>query len=481
LDTNESTTRDRGRSPSLAALLSFLWPGLGQLYLRNRRLAAVFTLPCLVVLAIVAYAFRQGADVFAARFADPNFALGACLIVVALGAWRLAAVIHAFLNGERRSSHRIIDAAVAAGLVAVIVATHATAGYVLALTYNADNNAFNPNNSLSNELGFNESPLPSGGAGGSPTPVPTPVAPNHRVTMLFLGVDSSIGTNQCDRGITNSYNADMIVSYDPRTNSIAMVSIPREWAGFPMYYPGPNDHIGLDGELAYLPNNVRNGFPSPDSPPLTIVKEEQFLVGVKIDYYTVMDFAGFMKTIDAIGGIDIVNPAAIDDPLYDNLNCGPLGFTLPAGPEHLDGAQTLAYVASRRGMVGTSYNNDYSRISRQQQVMLALLHKMASPGELLQIPGLIGTVGSSIVTGSLDPSNPFEPSMVADYVDIAENVPSQNITQLILEPNTYAIQNLPNWGASICPNLPAVAQESIKLFGSDSLYYGKPAPANICP
>jgi hypothetical protein len=71
--------------------------------------------------------------------------------------------------------------------------------------------------------------------------------------------------------------------------------------------------------------------------------------------------------------------------------------------------------------------------------------------------------------------------MIADYVNIAETVPSQNITQVILQPNTYAIQNLPNWGASICPYLPAVAQESITLFGQDSLYYGKKAPKNICP
>jgi LCP family protein required for cell wall assembly len=464
-----------------------LWPGLGQLYAGSRRSAAIFALPSLSVLAILAYALRQGPDVFAARFADPNFALGALVIVVAFGAWRLASVIHAFLNGVRRRSHRTIDVAAVVGLALLIVATHMTAGYALAISYNADNNAFNPHNNLSNQLGFNESPLPSivtaasPTPGESPTPVPTPAGPNHRVTMLFLGVDSSIGTKQCDRGITNSYNADMIVSYDPKTNSIAMVSIPREWAGFPMYYPGPNDHIGLDGELAYLPNNVRNGFPSPDSPPLTIVKEEQFLVGVKIDYYAVMAFAGFMKTIDAIGGIDIINPATVDDPVYDNLNCGPLGFYLAAGPQHLDGAQTLAYVAARKGTVGNAGNNDYSRISRQQQVMLALLHKMASPGELFQIPSLMQTVGSSIVTGSLDPSNPFEPSMIADYVNIAENVPSQNITQLILQPNTYAIQNLPGWGASICPNLPAVAQESITLFGQDSLYYGKSAPANIRP
>jgi LCP family protein required for cell wall assembly len=506
LDTNDTAvddtvTRGNGRSPSLAALLSFLWPGLGQLYLRNRRAAAIFVVPSLVVLAIVAYALRQGPAVFVARFADPNFALGALFIVLAFGAWRLAAVIHGFATGEPRRSHRIIDRAAIVGLVVIITVTHLTAGYILAISYTAENNAFNPHNDLSNQLGFNDSPSPSAVASQSPspgsvplgsptpsespTPTGTPVGPNQRVTMLFLGVDDSTGTKQCDRAFTTSYNAIMIVSYDPKTNSIAMVSVPREWAGFPMYYPRVNDGIGRNYEIAYLPNNVRSGgFPSPDSPPVTLIKEVQYLVGIKIDYYAVMITAGFMRTIDAIGGIDIVNPAAIDDPVYDNLVCGPPGFKLPAGPQHLTGAQAFAYVASRRGYVGASYNNDYSRISRQQQVMLALLHKMASPDELPQIPGLIQTVGSSIVTGSLDPSNPFEPSMIADYVNIGDNVPSENITQVILQPKlpgTYAIQNIPGWGDSICPFLPNIAKESIAVFGHDSLYYGKPLPANVCP
>jgi LCP family protein required for cell wall assembly len=493
--TNDAPTADPGRSPSLAALLSFVWPGLGQLYLRNRRAAAIFVVPTLVVLAILLYALREGPAVFVARFADPNFALGALVIVLVLGVWRLAAVIHGFVACESRRSYRIIDKAAIVALVIIITVTHLTAGYILGISYNAENDAFNPHNDLSNQLGFNDSPSPGTVAsdspspsdvpGDSPTPTATPAGPNQRVTMLFLGVDDSTGTKQCDRPVTSSYNAIMVVSYDPKTNSIAMVSVPREWAGFPMYYPNVSDGIGVTYEIAYLPNNVRSGrYPSPDSPPLTLIKEVQYLVGIKIDYYAVMITAGFMKTIDAVGGIDIVNPGAINDPYYDNLNCGPSGFKLAAGPQHLTGAQAFAYVASRRGTVGTSYNNDYSRISRQQQVMLALLHKMASPDEVLQIPGLIQTVGSSIVTGSLDPSNPFEPSMIADYVNIADSVPSGNITQVILQPKqpgTYAIQNIPGWGASICPFMPNIAKESIAVFGHDSRYYGKALPANFCP
>src|ERR1035437_3527007 len=103
MDTNEPTVRGRRRSPSLAALLSFLWPGLGHLYTRKRRAAALFAVPAVLALLLLVYELRQGLVVFAARFADPAFSRGAAAIVVLLGAWRLAAVVPAF--GGRSEEH----------------------------------------------------------------------------------------------------------------------------------------------------------------------------------------------------------------------------------------------------------------------------------------------------------------------------------------------------------------------------------------
>ncbi|HEX7613573.1 MAG TPA: hypothetical protein VF371_12440, partial [Candidatus Limnocylindrales bacterium] len=77
-----------------------MWPGLGQLYIGNRRLAALFAVPALLILLLVTYQLRQGVVVFAARFADPAFSLAAIVIVVAAGVWRLASVVQASLAGE---------------------------------------------------------------------------------------------------------------------------------------------------------------------------------------------------------------------------------------------------------------------------------------------------------------------------------------------------------------------------------------------
>ena len=72
-----------------------------------------------------------------------------------------------------------------------------------------------------------------------------------------------------------------------------------------------------------------------------------YLVGIPINYYAWMDVGGFVKMIDAVGGIDVNNPEVIADPTYDWLDGSPHGFYLSAGPHHLDGRDALAYVRSR--------------------------------------------------------------------------------------------------------------------------------------
>jgi hypothetical protein len=100
---------------------------------------------------------------------------------------------------------------------------------------------------------------------------------------------------------------------------------------------------------------------------------------------------------------------------------------------------------------------------------------MAQPSEIFALPGLISTLGSSVTTT-------FPANQVADYVAIGENVPSQNITQVVLGP-PYTILNVNNMNsaATTCLLNYKVAALSIQLFGKDSLWYGRKAPANTCP
>ena len=462
MNTNEPTARGHGRSPSLAAFLSFVWPGLGQLYEGKRRVAAVFAVPAVLVLLLLVYGLQRGAVVFAAQlFADRGVGLAAVAILILLGAWRLVAVVHAFLGGQPRESRRVVDRGILAVLAVLIVVSHLGAGYYMLAYSDAGAQAFNPNNP-----DLIDQPSLAPGETAQPSQSLPPPVEGGRVTVLFTGVDSAPG-----RGET-LYDSIMVVSFDPKTNSVQMISVPRDSASFPFYFGGVDSPTV---KINSIPTYVRHGWiTSPDSPYLTLVKEVSYLVGIPINYYAVMDLNGFVKMIDTVGGIDVNNPAAINDGTYDWLNGAPYGFYLAAGPQHLDGKHALAYVRSRHGSDGTAGNSDYARSDRQQQVLIALLHKMAQPNQILALPNLISTLGSSITTG-------FPANKVADYVALGQSVPSGNIKQIVLAPPTYSINGISTVTASSCLLNDKVAALSIDWFGQDSTWYGKPTPANTCP
>jgi LCP family protein required for cell wall assembly len=439
-----------------------VWPGLGQFYEGKRRAAAVFAVPAVLVLLLLVYGLQRGAVVFAAQlFADRSVGLAAVAILILLGAWRLVAVVHAFLGGQPRESRRVVDRGILAVLAVLIVVGHLGGGYYMLAYSDAGAQAFNPNNP-----DLIDQPSLAPGETAQPSQSLPPPVEGGRVTVLFTGVDSAPG-----RGET-LYDSIMVVSFDPKTNSVQMVSVPRDSASFPFYFGGVDSPTV---KINSIPTYVRHGWiKSPDSPYLTLVKEVSYLVGIPINYYAVMDLNGFVKMIDTVGGIDVTNPAAINDGTYDWLNGAPYGFYLAAGPQHLDGKHALAYVRSRHGSDGTAGNSDYARSDRQQQVLIALLHKMAQPNQILALPNLISTLGSSITTG-------FPANKVADYVAIGQSVPSGNIKQIVLAPPTYSINGISNVTASSCLLNDKVAALSIDWFGQDSTWYGKPTPANTCP
>jgi len=261
----------------------------------------------------------------------------------------------------------------------------------------------------------------------------------------------------------------MVVSYDPKSKSVQMVSVPRDTGYFPLYFGGVFPY-----KMNYLAAAVGNGaLTSPEGKNraaglTTFIKEVSYLVGVPINYYANMDVDGFVKMIDAVGGIDVVNPKAITDPTYDWLDNGrtPNGFYLSPGPHALNGRQALAYVRSRH----TNGDYDWGRDGRQQEVLVDLLHKMAQPSEILAIPGLISTIGSSVSTD-------FPANQVADYVAMGQSVATGDIKQVVLGP-PYEISAR---GGTYCLLNDKLAALSIEWFGTDSTWYGKPAPARTCP
>ncbi len=197
--------------------------------------------------------------------------------------------------------------------------------------------------------------------------LPPPWDGASRVNILFMGYD--YGDWSADRSCPCRTDTMIVFTIDPLSHTAGMLSILRDmWVKIPGFdnYNRINTANFL-GDLYKLPGG---------GPGLAIKTVENFL-GIPIQYYAMVDFTTFEKMIDTIENVCLVIPEEITiDPL------GPHNTeTLPAGPDCLNGAETLAYARTRH-----TANDDMDRAARQQQVIMAIRDKLLSPGNF---PNLI--------------------------------------------------------------------------------------------
>ena len=469
---SEQPPASKGRSPLRAALLSFVWPGLGQLYLRRRIEAAIFAFPALIVALWILVQLSQGALMFGASLLDDSYALSVVVVAVFIGAWRLISVFHAYAAARRRRP-RILDSGLLAVLLAIVMVTHGVVVTYALSFYNFDRSVAS-NDFMGNSPTDNPSTHPGEEFTAAPTPTPTPTPtrslmswypgmtytppvptpvitppppPSRRVTILFTGIDWMTGRSHA------LMDSLLVVSLDVKTRKVAIVSVPRDTANYEFYWGG---NAGINTKINNFYNLVASGKIQAPDPPLTaLTKEVGWLVGVKIDYYAIVDLHGFRVMVDLIGGVCVTNPRAINDPST--------GTFIPAGYQCMDGPTTLKYVRSHEG----AGDSDYSRSSRQQDVLVALEQKMATPEGLLHLPELLGLAGTSIQTN-------FPLKTVKSYVSTAQKLTSKDISKCVLgppynfHPDTSTTKG--TWTSRLKMSL--VAGLSVQLFGRDSRFYG---------
>jgi LCP family protein required for cell wall assembly len=196
-------------------------------------------------------------------------------------------------------------------------------------------------------------------------------APMGVSTFLVLGVDQRPG----DVGRADT----MIVgSYDAQRERLTMISIPRDT----YTYVKGHDYTKINHSFAY------------GGTTLTINTVEQ-LIGLPIDHYVQINFQGFMKFINALGGIDIDAEKRMYYVDPEDRGMGPNGLVIDIqpGPQHMDGYNTLAYARFRKDEEG-----DRGRMRRQQQVIEAVVHELNQPATFAKIPKLIPAVFNTVET-----------------------------------------------------------------------------------
>ena len=119
------------------------------------------------------------------------------------------------------------------------------------------------------------------------------------------------------------------------------------------------------------------------------------ITGREVKYYIMIDFAGFRKLIDQVGGVDIDVPDRLYDNEYPTKNWWYTIVDIPAGLQHFDGDKALKYARSRHT------TSDFDRSKRQQLIITALREKMLSLDVLSspsKLQGIFDTLKTSVKT-----------------------------------------------------------------------------------
>ncbi|OJZ65023.1 transcriptional regulator [Mycobacterium paraffinicum] len=221
--------------------------------------------------------------------------------------------------------------------------------------------------------------------------------------FLIVGVDSRAGDN-ANMGAGDTEDAGgarsdtvMLVNIPANRKRVVAVSFPRDLAITPMQCEAWNPDTGKYGPLydpktkswgpkmVYTETKLNSAFAF--GGPKCLVKEIQKLSGLSINRFIAVDFAGFAKMVDALGGVEVCSKTALHD--YE------LGTVLEhGGRQVLDGPTALNYVRARQ--VTTETNGDYGRIKRQQLFLSSLLRSLISEDTLLDLNKLNNVVNMFI-------------------------------------------------------------------------------------
>jgi LCP family protein required for cell wall assembly len=498
--------------PLVAAVLSALVPGAGQLYARKPRRALAFFLPSLVVFVGVYRLSAQGSVEVASLLVRPSFLSGVLAINVLVFIWRMAAAIDAYLVTDSPLDRSWM--AIPLGLVLLVVAVPHLIGWSYGVkTISALESVFvaapageiQPLDAtttpafgaLPDPLIFRDRVIPDArsvknyilrpgigdpdaiAARGNIYSPPTPIAPFtpltervnlDRFTVLLVGADAGPGR-------TGLRTDTMIVAtVNTTTGDVALFGLPRNLKLVPLPGHLRTAFVGLEENVIEkdLTDEDEDGYPDvwidtdgdgiPEEPefescacfPTMLNKVHQYtrtwtgsypntpdpglaalsdivshLIGLPIDHYVMVKMEGFVKTIDALGGVDVL----VKEPYHVMVSSPGEGvekakINVEPGMNHLDGLESLAYVRWRIG------SSDYHRMARQRCMIRAVADQSNQVKLVTAFPALLDVFQESVVTD-------IPLSFLPDLVKLAARVDTANVATVGLVPPTYSAGRTP--------------------------------------
>jgi LCP family protein required for cell wall assembly len=218
---------------------------------------------------------------------------------------------------------------------------------------------------------------------------------DRRWTVLYVGTD--LNERRENEGQGPNTDALMLVSLSADGSRLTLVSLPRDTVDLPLA-----DGSTYDGKINGLYNE--RGIEE-------LVGSMEALYGVEIHGHLVLDMEDFAAVVDAVGGLEVSPDAPLTDPIVD--------LDLEPGPQMLDANQTLGYVRTR-------VDQDYGRMGRQQEVIVALVRELVDPDAEIDLAGLIEGLDS------LETDLPFD--QLPTLVELARRGAEAEVDNVLIEP-----------------------------------------------
>lgn len=410
-----------------AALCSLLLPGFGHLIIRARWRAAVVSAAVLNIVAtglaiwIAAPIDRRSAlaDVIADRVA----LAGLFISILTLAGTRMWSAIDSawMARPPDGTAARLGAAALAATMIVVGVAPLAVSAQYVWKTDQAIERVFSSDDATTAYPGTlppdsNSTrhvttttratsltlPEPNEATTTTSSPPATtsttsttlpPIVGEDRVNVLLLGGDAGPGRWSLR---TDSM---IVVSIDPLSGDTAMISVPRNLARIP-FPPGtplaakfPRGFNDIANAVYPYVNRYRDLAGGGDDAGAQAIKLGiAQLLGMPINYYVLVNMAGFVDVVDALGGIEIDVATRLPSPGNPLDAKHEVPEFIEPGRQQMDGTIALAYARSRTA------DSDYRRMSRQRCVLAAVATAAAPRAVATGLPDLMSAFGNAVRT-----------------------------------------------------------------------------------
>lgn len=229
-----------------------------------------------------------------------------------------------------------------------------------------------------------------------------------RINILLLG---AAGESNPGKNLTDTI---MILSIDTRNNKVALLSLPRDLY---VRVPAENFHTKINSLYQYgLGKNSGTDL---------IMQTVEDITALKLHYFLVLDFDGFRKIIDDIGGINVTVERDIFDNRYPGPNYSYETFEIKQGLHKMDGATALKYVRVRHN----DPEGDFGRAKRQQQVIQATKNKIFSLRTFLNVL----TMNKMLTTLENNLKTNIQLDEIDSLIWWSKQVDSQNINNAVVD------------------------------------------------